>query len=188
MNEPLPPYLELRKQIDELIVKLTELRKQENEIIRQMLAGTELPEVPLHFDDKTQTIQWFDKSLKLGGKSYLFVKTLWQAPLHRKKIASLEQSVWTPQTSTKRRQIAVKTKKGVRRVKVASRFLPQNTLKLFLFRLQNRLRSAQFPYKIVPVKIQKNGTTGEIVGYKLKCTKRYIKFQKKYRNRRREGV
>jgi len=185
-TEPLTPYLELRRQIDELVATLAELRKQESEIIRQMLSGVEVPEVPLQFDDKMQTVQWFGKSLKLGGKSYLFLKTLWYAPRHRKKIESLEQSVWKLKKpwnpKEHRRQVAVKTKKEVRRVKVASRFLSQNTLKLFLFRLQKRLRSAHFPYKIVPVKNRKNGITGEIVGYRLKCIKRYINFQKKYRS------
>jgi len=185
-TEPLPPYLELRRQIDELVAQLAKLRAQENEIIRQMLSGTEIPEIPLQFDDKTQTVQWFDKSLKLGGKSYLFIKTLWRAPQHRKNIERLEQSVWNPQERC--RQVAVKTTKGIRNVKVASRFLSQNTLKLFLFRLQNRLRSAQFPYKIVSVKSRKNGVTGEIVGYKLKCIKRYIKSQKKYRTNSRRDV
>ena len=185
-TEPLPPYWELRRQIDELVARLTELRTQENEIIQQMLEGAECPKVPLKFDDKTQTIRWFDNSLKLGGKSYLFIKTLWQAPRHRKKIENLEQSVWKPKEQN--RQVAVKTKKGIRNVRVTSRFLSQNTLKLFLFRLQNRLRTAQFPYKIVPIKIRKNGATGEIVGYGLKCVKRYIKFQEKYRRSRRREV
>ena len=179
------PYLELRRQIDELVAKLAELRKQENEIIRQMLRNTEPSEVPLLFDDKNQTVTWFDHSLKLGGKSYLFIKTLWQAPMHRKKIEGLEQTVWKSKGTKQNRQITVKTKKGIRRVQVASRFLSQNTLKLFLFRLQNRLGAAQFPYKIVPVKNRKNG---EIVGYGLKCVKRYTKFKKKYRSAPSKGV
>jgi len=170
--EPLPPYLELRRQIDELVEKLTELRALENEVVRQMFSDSEQPEIPLQFDDSTKTVRWLDKSLKLGGKSYLFIKTLWNAPRHRKKIESLEQSVWKSKGRKKSRQITVKTAKGVRKVNISSRFLSQNTLKLFLFRLQNRLRSAQFPYKITPLK---NRISAEIVGYGLKCTKNYIK-------------
>jgi len=186
MMELLPSYLELRRQIDELVEQLATLRMQENEIIGQMLSKVEQIEVPLQFDDKTHTIQWSGNSLKLGGKSYLFIKTLWLAPGHRQKIENLEQSVWKLKEQSRR--VSVKTKKGIRKVKVASRFLPQNTLKLFLFRLQNRLRSAQFPYKIVPVKSRKNGIVGEIVGYRLKCAKRYIKFQEQYRSGSRSGV
>jgi hypothetical protein len=186
MMEPPSSYLELRRQIDELVETLATLRRQENEIIRQMLSGVEQLEVPLQFDDKTQTVRWSGNALKLGGKSYLFVKTLWQAPRHRQKMETLEQSVW--KLKEQRRYMSVKTKKGIRNVQVASRFLSQNTLKLFLFRLQNRLRTAQFPYKIVPVKSRKNGTTGEIVGYGLKCVKRYIKYQEKYRSSSQKDV
>ena len=175
-SEPESPYLALRRQIDELIAKLAELRAKENEILRQMFPGSEHSDISLQFDDKNQTVGWFDQSLKLGRKSYLFVKTLWNAPLHRKKTESLEQSVWKSETQKQSRLIKVRTKKGVRKVRVASRLLSQNTLKLFLFRLQNRLRSVRFPYKIVPVK---NSRIGEIVGYKLKCTQRYRKISKK---------
>jgi len=175
-SEPLSPYLELRRQIDDLIAKLAELRAKENEILRQMFPDSRHSEVPLQFDDKSQTVQWFDQSLKLGGKSYLFVKTLWNAPLHRKKTENLEQCVWKSASRDQTRLVTVRTKKGIHKVKVASRLLSQNTLKLFLFRLQNRLRSALFPYKIVPVK---NRKTGEIVGYRLKCTQWYKKKSKK---------
>jgi hypothetical protein len=175
-HEPLPPYLEIRQQIDELVVKLAELRAKENEMLRQMLSDSEQPEVMLQFDDRNKTIMWFDKSLKLGSKSYLFVKMLWYAPRHRKKIESLEQSVWKPKFQKHKRLVAVKTKNNLQRVRVASRFISQNTLKLFLFRLQKRLRLALFPYKISPIKDRKSG---EIVGYGLKCTKRYMKIIKK---------
>ena len=168
-------FLELRRQIDDLVEKLAELRKQENEILRQMLSDTEQPEIPLNFDDKSQTVHWFDKSLKLGKKSYLFVKTLWLAPKHRKRTESLEQSVWKSRSRKQSRQVTVRTQNGIRKVRVVSRFLQRNTLKLFLFRLQNRLQLALFPYKIVPVKDRK---TGEIIGFQLKCTKRYTKFPK----------
>ena len=174
--EPLSPYLELRRQIDELVEKLAELRKLENELIRQILSDSEQPEIPLQFDDKTKIVRWLDRSLKLGGKSYRFLKTLWSAPRHQKKIESLEQSVWKSRGQKKSRQITVKTAKGIRKVHVSSRFLSQNTLKLFLFRLQNRLRTAQFPYRITP---RKNRISAEIVGYGLKCTKIYKKTQKK---------
>jgi len=173
--EQLLHYLELRRQIDEHVAKLAELRMKENEIIRQMLSGTELPEVVLQFDDEMQTIRWFDQSLKLGGKSYLFIKVLWQAPQHRKRVEGLEQSVWKSRKRRQNRRVTVKTEQGIRQVRISARFLSQNTLKLFLFRLQNRLWSARFPYKIVPLKDRKSS---EIVGYKLKCTKRYIKIKK----------
>ena len=176
-SESLPHYLELRRQIDELIAQLAGLRAKENAILRQMFHEAEQSDILLQFDDKCQTIQWFDQSLKLGKKSYLFIKTLWQAPRHRKKTDRLEQSVWKSRSRKKYRYVTVKTKKGNRKVRIVSQFLSQNTLKLFLFRLQNRLRSVLFPYKIVPVK---NGKDGEIVGYQLKCTKRYTKIQKKY--------
>jgi len=138
-------------------------------------ADTEHHEVPLQFDDQSQTVCWLNQSLKLGGKSYLFIKTLWHAPRHRKKTESLEQSVWKTRGRKRKRWATVKTKKGVRKVRVTTPFVPQNTLKLFLFRLQNRLQSAQFPYKIMPVKDKKSA---EIVGHKLKCTKRYTKDKK----------
>ena len=174
--EPSSAYSELRRQIDELIEKLKELRIKENEILHQMFFGTEQPEVLLQFDDKNLTVHWFDKSLKFGKKSYLFVKTLWEAPKHRKKTESLERSVWKSESRKQTRLVSVRTKNGIRKVRVVSRFLSRNTLKLFLFRLQNRLQSANFPYKIVPVK---NRKAGEIVGFRLKCTKRYTKFPRK---------
>ena len=174
--EPFPPYLELRRRIDELVAQLTELRALENKVIEQMFPVTEHPEVLLQFDDRNKTVMWFDKSVKLGAKSYRFVKTLWQAPLHRKKIENLEQAVWKSRSRRQERLATVRTKRGIQRVAVTSRFVSQNTLKLFLFRLQNRLRSSLFPYKIVPVKYKKSG---EIVGYKLKCTKKYENFIKK---------
>jgi hypothetical protein len=173
--EQLLHYLELRRQIDEHVAKLAELRTKENELIQQMLSGTALPEVPLQFDDETQTVKWWDTSLKLGGKSYLFIKTLWQAPRHRKRMEGLEQSVWKSRGRRQNRQVTVRTKHGIRNVKVSARFLSRNTLKLFLFRLQNRLGSAHFPYRIVPLK---NKKSTEIVGYCLKCTKSYIKSTK----------
>ena len=174
----LSPYWELRRQIDELVAKLAELRAQENELLRQMFAETEPLEISLQFDDDTQTVRWFAKSLKLGGKSYLFLKTLWHAPRHQKKIESLEQNVWKSKKRKQSRLETIKTKNGTRRVRVSSRFLSQNTLKLFLFRLQNRLRSVHFPYKIVPLKDKKSAET---VGYKLKCTQGYTKNEKIYR-------
>jgi hypothetical protein len=176
-TESLPLYQELRRQIDELVSKLAELRALENEIIQKMFPADGCPEVFLQFDDRSQTVMWFDKSLKLGGKSYRFVKTLWQAPRRRKKMESLEQSVWKSRARQQERLAMIKTKKGIHKVRVASRFVSQNTLKLFLFRLQNRLRTSMFPYEIVPVRDKKNG---EIVGYKLKCTKRYMKIIRKY--------
>ena len=175
-TEPLPPYLELRHRIDELVAKLAELRALENEVIQKMFPVAERPEILLQFDDRSKTVMWFDKSVKLGAKSYRFLKTLWQAPLHRKKIESLEQAVWKSKSQHQERLATVKTKRGILKVAVASRFVSQNTLKLFLFRLHNRLRSSLFPYKIVPVRGKKSG---EIIGYKLKCTKRYEKFFKR---------
>ena len=171
--DPLPPYMEIRQQIDDLIARLAELRAKENEILRQMFPVADRPEVLLHFNDRSQTVMWFDKSVKLGGKSYRFIKTLWKAPQHRKKIGSLEQSVWKTKFRQQKRLAMVKTKTGIHKVRVSSRFVLQNTLKLFLFRLQNRLRSVRFPYKVSPVK---DKMSSEIIGYKLTCTKRYSKF------------
>ena len=137
--------------------------------------ATLFPEATLQFDDQTQTVRWLDQSLKLGGKSYLFLKILWEAPRHRKKTASIEQSVWKTKGRKRRRLVTIKTKKGIRKVRVTARFVSQNTLKLFLFRLQNRLMTALFPYKIVPLK---NKKSAEIIGYKLESTKRYTKASK----------
>ncbi|MDR0520628.1 MAG: hypothetical protein LBH00_02115 [Planctomycetaceae bacterium] len=172
-TEQLPPYSELRRQIDELVARLAVLREKENEVIRQMFPAP-LPEKPqeilLLFNDQSQTVSWFEQTLKLGGKSYRFLQLLWNAPRHRKKIEPLTQSVWKTGRQKRKRQAAVKTKAGVRQVRVVSRFVPQNTLKQFLFRLQNRLRAARFPYKIVPVKSRR---TREFTAYQLKCHQRY---------------
>ncbi|MDR3234017.1 MAG: hypothetical protein LBT46_10215 [Planctomycetaceae bacterium] len=118
----------------------------------------------LSFDNVKRTVTWLGGTATLGTKSYRFLKLLWESSGHKTKTVTLEQTVWDG-NKVKKRQMTVSTPAGTRQVAVSTASVPQETMNKFLQRLKKVLCRADFPYEIVPAK---NGTTGEIDGYKLK--------------------
>lgn len=148
--------------------RLLELRRSDLEALRMIEEATEilrrnreereriesslfrLPGPELSFDDLRRGIVWHDRTIRLGQKSYLFVKTLWQGgDRHRAKIERIESVVF-------------KVGDGHRKM-----FLSVNTLRSFVNRLCMELKKQSFPYEIRNIKEKK---TQEIRGYFLKCT------------------
>jgi alpha-amylase/alpha-mannosidase (GH57 family) len=121
-------------------------------------------EVLLQFEDDQRTVTWNGGRLKLGHKSWLFVKTLWDGNYHVASIEKIERIVWVRKNRKKRI-----VKVGKRKIKTDT--ISRNTFNSFLQRLKHELRGA-FPYKIIPVKSRR---TREIAGYRLKRTKLCIK-------------
>jgi hypothetical protein len=117
-------------------------------------------EVLLQFEDDQRTVTWNGGGVKLGHKSWLFVKSLWEGQHHTRSVEKIEQVVWDRRTRKKRL-----VKVGKRTIKVDT--VSRNTFNSFLYRLKSELHG-KFPYKIVPVKSRQ---TREIVGYRLTRTK-----------------
>lgn len=132
-----------------LIREATETLRR-NQIEREQIEAAlfRLPGPELHFDDTRRTISWQDHNIRLGRKSYLFIKTLWNDKKHRAGIERVERIVF-------------KVGDGHRKA-----FLSGNTLRSFVNRLRTELQKQAFPYEL---KNSRKNSTQEIRGYFLKC-------------------
>ena len=118
------------------------LRRELEQIVRLLLPD-EKPE--LSFDDHRRRIYWSGGSLKLGKKSYLFIKTLWLGERHQAEITELEENVWTEQIETEA-------------------FVARRTISMLVRHTQKNLTEVNFPYKIETVK---NCSNQELKGFRL---------------------
>lgn len=127
--------LEVNNQMDAIRCEL-------ERIVRLLLPDVK-PE--LSFDDNRRRIYWNGGSIKLGKKSYLFVKTLWLGERHRAELAELEENVWTQQVETEA-------------------FVARRTISMLVQHTQKNLIEADFPYKIETVK---KNSSQELEGFQL---------------------
>jgi len=127
--------LEINHQIDIL-------REEHGQILQSLLSETK-PE--LFFDDPRRQIHWGGGLIKLGKKSYLFVKTIWLGENHQAELTELEENVWTEHLETET-------------------FVDRCTVSMLVRHVQKNLNEANFPYKIETVK---NFLSKELEGFRL---------------------
>ena len=140
-----------------VIAEATEILRKNHEE-RKILHGKLLRIAPeLEFDEKTRTVRWASKERKFGMKSFLFLKTLWDEKRHQAKTEKIERVVFGITGNAKQM------------------FLPEKTLKQFLWRIRKELQEIEFPYKIVRSRSKK---THESQGFKLKCRRVYKRKRK----------
>jgi DNA-binding response OmpR family regulator len=126
----------------EISQKIVELQREQTQILQSLLPNT-MPE--LVFDDQRRRIYWGGGSVKLGKKSYLFVKTVWNGEGHHAEFAELEENVWMLQAETEM-------------------FVDRSTVAMLVRHTQKNLTDADFPYKIEGVKIF---SSRELEGFRL---------------------
>jgi flavorubredoxin len=136
-------------------------------VMSNILLTTNPNDVELLFDKDQRTITWNGGCLRLGHKSWLFLKALWEGRRHICSVEKIEQIVWVKQ-NRKSRLVKV----GNRTITVDT--VSRNTFNSFLRRLQNEI-NGKFPYKIASVKSRE---TREIMAYRLKRTKKCKNFSK----------
>ena len=119
------------------------LRRELEQIIQRLLSPNVKQE--LSFDDHRRRIYWSGGSVKLGKKSYLFIKTLWLGECHQAELAELEENVWAQHIETKA-------------------FVARHTVSMLVRHTQKNLTEANFPYKIETVK---NFSSQELEGFRL---------------------
>ena len=137
--------------VDSRLHRLLEIRRQvetlrsEQERLLQSLLPDEEPE--LSFADHKRRISWAGGSVKLGKKSYQFVKTIWLGENHQVEFSELEESVW-------KKQLAEKM------------FVSLQTVSMLARHTQKNLIEANFPYEIESIK---NDSSRELEGFRLVC-------------------
>ena len=105
---------------EELVLR-TELRERlEAKERKQTRSG----EVPLVFDPDGRTIRWDGGSVRLGKKPFKFVQALYFAKKRRMRIAQIAKAVW------------------------GNELIANNTINMTFYRLVDKLKKANFPYKI----------------------------------------
>ena len=127
--------LEISRQIDTL-------RREQEQILQSLLLEAQ---PKLFFDDDRRRIYWNGGSVKLGKKSYLFVKTLWQGKHYWAELSELEVNVWMQDPESEQ-------------------FVARRTISTLVQHTQKNLTEAQFPYKIESVK---NLSLRELKGFHL---------------------
>jgi len=118
------------------------LRSEQERLLQSLLPDSE-PE--LYFADHKRRISWASGSVKLGKKSYLFVKTIWLGENHQVEFAELEESVW-------KKQLAEKI------------FISLQTVSMLARHTQKNLTEVNFPYEIETIK---NDSSRELEGFRL---------------------
>ena len=135
--------------VDSRLYRLLEINQQidilrgEHEQILQSLLPEAKPE--LCFDDHRRRIHWGGGLIKLGKKSYLFVKTIWFGENHQAELTELEENVWTQHWETET-------------------FVDRCTVSMLVRHVQKNLNEANFPYEIEAVK---NFFSRELEGFRL---------------------
>ena len=138
-----------RSAIDSCLCRLLEisrqiesLRSEQDRLLQSLLPSAE-PE--LIFDDNRCRIGWQSGSVKLGKKSYRFVKTIWLGENHQVEFSEVEENVWGKQLEKKM-------------------FVPLSTVAMLVRHTQKNLTEAHFPYKIESIK---NFSSRELEGFRL---------------------
>jgi len=137
VDSPLHRLLEISQQI-------VTLCKEQERLLQVFLPdGKQV----LSFVDHKRQISWAGGTVKLGKKSYQFVKTLWLGENNQVEFSELEKSVWE-------KQLEEKEKKPISPLTVSK--LVQDT--------QENLVEANFPYEIETLK---NESSQELEGFRL---------------------
>ena len=118
------------------------LRSEQERLLQSLLPDAE-PE--LSFADHKRRISWSGGSVKLGKKSYLFVKTIWLGDNHKIEFSVLEESVWGEQLAKKM-------------------FISLPTVSMLARHTQKNLTEANFPYVVETIK---NDSSRELEGFRL---------------------
>ena len=128
--------------LSEISRQIDVLRQEQERIFQLLLPDTE-PD--LFFDDDKRRIYWSGGSVKLGKKSYAFVKTLWHGKDRCADLAELEENVWMkyPETET---------------------FIDRCTVTMLARHTQKNLNEVHFCYEIESVK---NPSNQELTGFRL---------------------
>ena len=135
--------------VDNRLHRLLEISRQvealqsEQERLLQSLLPDGEPE--LSFADHKRRISWAGGSVKLGKKSYLFVKTIWLGKNHQVEFSEVEESVW-------KKQLAEKM------------FISLQTVSMLARHTQKNLIEVNFPYEIESIK---NDSSRELEGFRL---------------------
>lgn len=136
-DDRLRRLLEISRQIEAL-------RNEQERLLQSLLPDAE-PE--LTFADHRRRIGWSGGSVKLGKKSFLFVKTIWLGENHQVEFSELEESVWKKQLKEKM-------------------FISLHTVTMLVRHTQKNLIEANFPYEIEPLK---KNSSRELEGFRLIC-------------------
>ena len=126
----------------EISQEMATLRNEQEKILQSLLPET-MPE--LFFDDSRRRIYWGGGSVKLGKKSYIFVKTVWFGEDHQAEFADLEENVWIQNTEKKM-------------------FVDRSTVAMLVRHTRKNLTEANFPYEIENIK---NFSSQELEGFRL---------------------
>jgi len=126
----------------EISQEIATLRDEQEKILKSLLPET-MPE--LCFDDLRRRIYWGGGSVKLGKKSYIFVKTVWLGEDHRAEFADLEENVWMQNSEKKM-------------------FVDRSTVAMLVRHTRKNLKEANFPYEIESIK---NFSSQELEGFRL---------------------
>jgi hypothetical protein len=160
-----PRFFEIENEINTRLREIIALQTEKQTLIQSSLPDEE-NEQPLSFNDTTRTICWSGGSVRLTPKPYLFIKILWNTPRHRAKIETIEQKVWKRNKNENNKEVTVKTKIGIKKVTIKSKFVPKGTIFSLVCRLKKALETCRFPYKILSLK---KFSTQETKGFALKC-------------------
>jgi hypothetical protein len=135
--------------VDGRLHRLREISHQveslRNEVERLLQSFLPDKKPELSFVDHKRRISWTGGSVKLGKKSYLFVKTIWLGENHQVEFSELEESVWKKQLDEKM-------------------FISPQTVCMLVRHTQNNLAEANFPYEIESIK---NSSSRELEGFRL---------------------
>ena len=126
----------------EICQQIESLRSEQERLLQSFLPDAE-PE--LFFDDHRHRIGWGNGSVKLGKKSYRFVKRVWQGENHQAEISDVEEIVWKQQLKKKM-------------------FVPLSTVAMLVRHTQKNLIEAGFPYEIESLK---NFSSRELEGFRM---------------------
>jgi DNA-binding response OmpR family regulator len=118
------------------------LQREQTQILKSLVPDT-MPE--LFFDDQRRRIYWGGGSVKLGKKSYLFIKTVWNGENHQAEFAELEENVWMRDAES-------------------DMFVDRSTVTMLVRHTQKNLIEANFPYEIESVK---NFSSRELEGFRI---------------------
>ena len=146
-----PPNGDSGIAVDHRLQRLLEIRQQMVTLCQEQerLLQSFLPDGKqvLSFVDHKRRISWVGGSVKLGKKSYQFVKKLWLGENHQVELSELGESVWN-------KPLEEKEKKPISPPTVSK--LVQET--------QDNLVEANFPYEIETLK---NNSSQELEGFRL---------------------
>ena len=126
---------EIRQERRELLLsqtKITERLIALDQKEQEILTGKVRPEKPVSLTFSKNVIRWEGGALAISGKGYRFVKALYEANEMRLEIAVLEEIMWKDDMEEK------------------GKVIRQNTFRVALLRLAEKLERAKFPYRLLP--------------------------------------